>query len=54
MAGIEVPVEPRKRDTYVFSAEKPLDRELPLTIDPSGVHFRHDGTALYGRWSCRL
>ena len=47
MAGIEVPVEPRKRYTYVFSAEKPLDRELPLTIDPSGVHFRQDGTSLY-------
>ena len=47
MAGIEVPVEPRKRYTYVFSAEKPLDRELPLTIDPAGVHFRQDGTSLY-------
>ena len=47
MAGIEIPVEPRKRYTYVFSAEKPLDRDLPLTIDPSGVHFRQDGTSLY-------
>ena len=43
MAGITVPVEPRKRFTYVFSAENPLDRDLPLTIDPSGVHFRQDG-----------
>ena len=47
MAGIDVPVEPRKRYTWVFSAENPLDRELPLTIDPSGVHFRQDGTSLY-------
>ena len=47
MAGIDVPVEPRKRYTYVFSAEQPLDRDLPLTIDPSGVHFRQDGTSLY-------
>ncbi len=37
MAGIEIPVEPRKRYTFVFSAQKPLDRDLPLTIDPSGV-----------------
>jgi glycine/D-amino acid oxidase-like deaminating enzyme len=44
MAGIDVPVEPRKRYTFVFSAEKPLDRDLPLTIDPSGVHMRTDGT----------
>ncbi len=43
MAGLEIPVEPRKRYTYVFSAETPLDRDLPLTIDPSGVHMRSEG-----------
>ena len=43
MAGIEVPVEPRKRYTFVFDAARPLDRDLPLTIDPSGVHMRTDG-----------
>ena len=43
MAGISLPVEPRKRFTWVFSAERPLDRDLPLTIDPSGVHVRSDG-----------
>lgn len=44
MAGIEIPVEPRKRYTFIFEAERPLDRDLPLTIDPSGVHMRTDGT----------
>ncbi len=44
MAGIEIPVEPRKRYTFIFSAENPLDRDLPLTIDPTGVHMRTDGT----------
>ena len=44
MAGIDIPVEPRKRYTFIFEAEKPLDRDLPLTIDPSGVHMRSDGT----------
>ena len=43
MAGIEIPVEPRKRFTFVFDAAQPLDRDLPLTIDPSGVHMRTDG-----------
>ncbi|NKB64186.1 MAG: FAD-dependent oxidoreductase [Gammaproteobacteria bacterium] len=43
MAGIELPVEPRKRYTYIFDAAQPLDRDLPLTIDPSGVHMRTDG-----------
>lgn len=43
MAGIDIPVEPRKRYTFIFSAEQSLDRDLPLTIDPSGVHMRSDG-----------
>ncbi len=43
MAGIKLPVEPRKRYTYIFDAEHPLDRDLPLTIDPSGVHMRSEG-----------
>jgi glycine/D-amino acid oxidase-like deaminating enzyme len=44
MAGIHLPIEPRKRYTFIFAAERPLDRDLPLTIDPSGVHMRTDGT----------
>ena len=47
MAGSEVPVEPRKRYSWVFSAEQPLDRDLPLTIDPSGVHVRENGGGTY-------
>ena len=47
MAGLELPVEPRKRFTWIFSAEQPLDMDLPLTIDPSGVHFRQDGPKTY-------
>ncbi|MEZ5871312.1 MAG: FAD-binding oxidoreductase [Nitratireductor sp.] len=47
MLGIEIPVEPRKRFTWIFTAENPLDQELPLTIDPSGVHFRQDGRTSY-------
>ncbi len=47
MAGLALPVEPRKRFTWIFSAEHPLDQDLPLTIDPSGVHFRQDGPQTY-------
>ncbi len=48
MAGLrDLSVEPRKRYSWVFSAEQPLDRELPLTIDPSGVHMRQDGPTTY-------
>ena len=47
MAGIDLPVEPRKRYSWVFRAEDPLDRDLPLTIDPSGVHVRENGGGTY-------
>ncbi|UWR21186.1 FAD-binding oxidoreductase [Sulfitobacter sp. S190] len=47
MAGIDIPVEPRKRFSWIFSAERPLDRDLPLTIDPSGVHVRENGGGTY-------
>ena len=47
MVGLELPVEPRKRFTWIFSAEQPLEMDLPLTIDPSGVHFRQDGPQTY-------
>ncbi len=47
MAGLALPVEPRKRYSWIFTAETPLDRALPLTIDPSGVHVRQDGPTTY-------
>ena len=47
MAGIGIPVEPRKRFTWVISAATPLPRALPLTIDPTGVHMRQDGRTTY-------
>lgn len=47
MAGIELPVEPRKRFSWIFKAEQPLDQDLPLTIDPSGVHVRENGGGTY-------
>ncbi len=43
MAETALPVEPRKRYTYIFDTEEPLPKDLPLTIDPSGVHMRTDG-----------
>ena len=47
MAGVKLPIEPRLRYTYIFEAAKPLDRDLPLTIDPTGVHFRQYGDDKY-------
>ena len=47
MAGIVLPVEPRKRYSWIFKAETPIEQDLPLTIDPSGVHVRENGGGTY-------
>lgn len=43
MAGLDVPVEPRRRSLFVVSCQTPLEGVVPLTIDPSGVFFRPEG-----------
>jgi glycine/D-amino acid oxidase-like deaminating enzyme len=42
LAGIDLPVHPRKRHVFVFSCETPLPR-LPLVVDPGGLWFRSEG-----------
>lgn len=43
LAGVELPVAPRKRMTYIFDCREELPRG-PLTVDCSGVAFRNEGT----------
>lgn len=47
LAGIDLPVEARRRYTYIFEVDDPLPQDLPLTIDPSGVHLRSYGAKSY-------
>jgi sarcosine oxidase len=42
LAGIELPVRPRKRMSFVFDCREDLSH-LPLTIDVTGVAFRPEG-----------
>ena len=47
MAGIKLPVVPKKRYSWIFKAAEPLPCDLPLTIDPSGFHVRDNGGGTY-------
>lgn len=47
MTGISIPIEPRKRFNWVIQAATPLDRPLPLVIDPTGVFAREVGGGTY-------
>jgi FAD-dependent oxidoreductase domain-containing protein 1 len=45
LAGLVLPVEPRKRYVYVVDTRDTVDalRAAPLTVDPTGVWFRPEG-----------
>jgi sarcosine oxidase len=44
MAGLELPVRPRKRLVFVFDCREPVAK-APLLIDPTGVYFRPEGAS---------
>ncbi|WP_153018053.1 NAD(P)/FAD-dependent oxidoreductase [Saccharococcus caldoxylosilyticus] len=49
--GVPLPVHPLKRQIFQFDIATPLKKELPLTIDPTGVYFRHEGSKILSGFS---
>ncbi len=43
MAGIDLPVEARRRCVFVFDVERDAPTDAPLIIDTSGAWFRPEG-----------
>lgn len=43
MAGLDIPVEPRKRHSFVFSCATPVPGRMPNVIDPCGTFVRPEG-----------
>src|SRR5699024_11723982 len=44
--NLPITVIPLKRQIIQFNIAEPLEKRLPLTVDPSGVYFRHEGNSI--------
>lgn len=43
MAGLSIPVEPRRRHSFLFASSAPIEGRMPNVIDPNGTYVRPEG-----------
>lgn len=43
MGGMDIPVEPRRRHTFIFAAADPISGAMPCIIDMDGTYVRPEG-----------
>ncbi|MFJ7726887.1 NAD(P)/FAD-dependent oxidoreductase [Neobacillus sp. NPDC097160] len=48
--GIEIPVRPLRRQVFCIDLAKRFIKELPFTFDPTGIHFRSEGSKVIVGW----
>lgn len=51
-SDVYLPVEPRKRFVYVVDCPKGPDRNMPLSVDPTGVYCRPEGQGTHYLCGC--
>jgi len=44
--GIEIPVRPFRYQVYCLDLTRKFAKKVPLTIDPTGIYFRNEGTKI--------
>ncbi|MDT8862419.1 FAD-binding oxidoreductase [Alkalihalobacillus sp. MEB130] len=49
--GIEIPVKPVRRQLFSIDTTKKFSHTIPFTFDPTGLHFRGEGSKIVVGWA---
>ncbi|WP_077210428.1 NAD(P)/FAD-dependent oxidoreductase [Bacillus dakarensis] len=49
--GIEIPVKPLRRQLFSIDTTKKFQNTIPFTFDPTGLHFRGEGSKIVVGWA---
>jgi glycine/D-amino acid oxidase-like deaminating enzyme len=48
--GIDIPIKPLKKQIFTVDTAVPFQKTLPFTFDPTGAHFRSEGSKVIAGW----